>query len=71
MWKLRDWIDPKRLTNFLSSNPRAGSYLESNPEKIDWTYLSSNPSAIHLLEQNQDKIDWTYLSSNPSAIHIL
>ena len=44
MWKLREWIDPKMLTNMLSSNPRAGAYLEQNPEKIEWNNFSKNPA---------------------------
>jgi hypothetical protein len=38
-------------------NNEAISFLEANPEKIDWSYLSENPNAIQLLETNLDKID--------------
>ena len=71
MWKLRDWIVPQKLTKFLSSNPRAGAYLERNPEKIDWSFLSNNPDAIEILEKNQDKIDWFQLSKNTAAMELL
>ena len=73
-YKLRDWIYTPYIKEFwanVSRNCNSISFLEQNPDKIDWEWLSENPKAIHLLEQNQDKIDWERLSGNPKAIHLL
>jgi len=56
---------------FVIKKSSSHSYLEKNPDKIDWSQLSGNPAAIHILEQNTDKINWSQLSRNPAAIHIL
>ena len=82
IWKLRDWIDIKKLNwNILSLNSNAIHLFKENPEKllwdndnsktINWNLISFNPDAIELLEQNVDKINWSYLSGNPNAIHLL
>jgi hypothetical protein len=60
-YKLRDWIDEKKLDwRYLSQNPLAINLIEKNLEeggnKVDWTWLSYNPAAIHILEKNQDKV---------------
>ena len=71
-YKLRDWINPKKLYwELLSENPNAIHLLSDNPDKIDWHYLSNNPNALYLLEKNLDKIDWHELSRNPNAIYLL
>jgi hypothetical protein len=72
MYKLKDWIDVKKLQNSsLSSNVNAIQFLDKNPIFISWYELSNNPHAIPILEKNIDKIDWCYLSSNENAISIL
>ncbi len=49
------------------------SFLEANPDIIDWYSLSENPSwdAIRILKNNPDKIIWDIISCNPSAIDML
>jgi hypothetical protein len=69
--KLRDWIDPEKLTNHISLNKYAIPFLEENPDKIHWSWLSSNPEAIPLLEKHFDKLDWYMLSNNPAAMRVL
>ncbi len=62
VWKLRNWIDIKKLDwHSLSFNPNAIEILEKNEDKIDWYYLSGNPNAIKILEKNEDKIIWSLL----------
>ena len=74
MFKLLDWVDPKKLEwDFLSKNPSAIELLLENPKKIDWMWLSSNssPQAIDLLKAKPEKINWSWISANPSAIDLL
>jgi hypothetical protein len=72
IWKLRDWIDIKKIDWYeLSLNPNAIELLKENQDKIYWNILSANPNAIELLEANQDKINWYILSANPNAIELL
>ena len=71
VWKLRNWIDIKKLDwHSLSFNPNAIEILEKNEDKIDWHVLSSNPGAIKLIEANQNKIIWDLLSGNPSIFEL-
>jgi hypothetical protein len=56
---------------YLSGNPNAVSFLEQNPDKIEWFSLSRNSNAVSLLEQNPDKIDRTGLSINSNAVSLL
>ena len=46
-----DWILPyiKEFWANVSRNCNSISFLEQNPDKIDWEWLSENPKAIHLL----------------------
>ncbi|ADX06208.1 hypothetical protein 162300058 [Organic Lake phycodnavirus 2] len=60
-----------RLSQGLSYNPYAISYLEQHDDDIEWGALSSNPNAIHILEKNLDKVDWRNLSRNHRAIELL
>ena len=67
IYKLKDWIDKKKLNNSgLSLNPLAIDYLTEHPELIVWDYLSTNANAISLLEKNKDKIYIDYLCRNES-----
>jgi hypothetical protein len=75
-YKLLDWINPYRLDpKYLSRNPHAIQWLETNPDKIYWPELCRNNSsfAMYILEKNPDKIVWGNLSENdnPSAIRML
>ena len=71
VWKLRNWIDIKKLDwHSLSFNPNAIEILEKNEDKIDWYYLSYNPNAIELFEKNTDKINWYNISSNPAIFEL-
>jgi len=50
-YKLRPWIDPKRLDKaYLSQNPNAIDYLKENPHLIDWRYIYGNPNAFDIFE---------------------
>jgi len=60
-----------RLSQGLSYNPYAISYLEQHDDDIEWGALSSNPNAIHLLGKNLDKVDWILLSRNCNAVPLL
>jgi len=68
---MKRWVLEHVQMDMLSANPKAISYLESNPDIINWDELSDNPEAISLLECNQDKINWTVLSRNPKAMQLL
>jgi hypothetical protein len=80
-YKLRDWIDHKKLTCYLSSNPHpiAMNLIEIYPEKRNLWLLSKNPSdeAIAILERlaktDPGKIIVNVLSKNRNhkAKHIL
>jgi hypothetical protein len=63
-------VTEESLSN-LSENEFAISFLEQNPEYIDWKRLSKNPRAIDLLKENPEKIDWLNLAFNPGAIDLL
>jgi len=60
MYKLRNFVDPNRLSlRELAKNPLALDYLEQNPDKIEWVDLLWNPDAIpfilkHLRELNAE-----------------
>ena len=59
--KLRDWIDPNKLSiENLSDNPNAEYILRDNIDNIDWAYLSKNLHCVSILEEHQDMIDWYY-----------
>ena len=78
IWKLRDWIDIKKI-NFnglsLNTNDKAIELLKKKKDKIDWSKISlnTNDKAIELLEENQDKINWNNLclNTNDKAIELL
>ena len=61
IWKLRHWIDNKKIhENLLSFNINAIQLLELKPSIINWTYLSFNQNANYILERNKDKINWDF-----------
>lgn len=51
-----------------SKSPDAISFLEKNPDKINWKYFCWNehPTAIEMIKQNKDKINWEALCRNKS-----
>ena len=75
MYKLKDWVDTKKLPwEKIVLRTNAIPIIEQNLDKLDrecWRGLSKNPYAIHILEQNLDKVFWAELSSNPNALPIL
>jgi len=51
MYKLRDWVDERKLKCTLSKNERAVEYLESHESLIDDTLIFENENAIHIIEK--------------------
>jgi hypothetical protein len=50
----------------ISSNPNAISFLQENPNYINWSMLSRNSNAVSILYNNISKIHWHELSCNTS-----
>jgi hypothetical protein len=53
----------------MNEHPDAISFLENNPDMIEWMFLSSNPKAIKILEKYYDRVNYETLSIN-SAIFV-
>ena len=71
MYKLRDWIDVKKLYKyFLMENPNKFMLYDKYPELIDWKSMSYDEKAIPILLMNIDKIDWKNLQENMNSIKI-
>jgi hypothetical protein len=71
-YRILPWIDVNKLNKkALSRSHKAITFLEENPEMIDWDSFSLNQAGFHIIKDNLDKIDWNLLSSNCSAIPIL
>ncbi len=73
-FKLKDWVDPKRLDYYtLASNENALFLLENNLDKINWQEFCKNMNdyVIEILKKNKEKINYQSLSSNPCARQLL
>jgi len=71
MYKLRDWIDEKRLTNALSCNERAIEYLENHEDLMDDTWIFRNEHAIHIIEKRIEYDKCGYVNYNKNAVNFL
>jgi len=79
MYKLRDWVDKKRLKGgMLSCNERAIEYLENHERKIDHFYILLNEEAIHIIEKiiknnkyNSNNHMYGEINNNKNAVNFL
>lgn len=67
---LTSWVkqyENELIGKYLSRNPNPEviSYLEKNPDMIDWPYLSENPAAVETLKKNKHCIHWKKICLNP------
>jgi len=69
MYKLKDWVDERKLKCTLSKNERAVEYLESHEHLIDNYYIFQNENAIHIIEK---RIEYdTLVNYNKNAVNFL
>ena len=77
LYKLKDFIDPKKLSiRGLIDNPMGMHLVEQRIEEkcltsYLWSLLSGNSRAIPLLEKHPEKIDWNRLSGNENGIWLI
>lgn len=68
MYKLRDWVDPSKITfDTLSMNthPAAIVLLEQKLESAWWPWISENPQAMQIIKANPSKVIYGALAKNP------
>ena len=66
-YRLLPWIDTDKLDMYVvSMEPKAISFLEKHPEKIDWNSIWINTPAIHIILENIDKkeVNWSLFAGN-------
>jgi hypothetical protein len=71
MYKLRDWVDEKRLKGNLSLNERAVEYLENHEILIDNCEIFSNENAIHIIEKRIHYLEHVGINYNKNAVNFL